>query len=596
MPSSTSEDRDELIRLVFDGTFDSVHADLRDTVSDPLFAPRSGLDATQQGRLAYDRSRLVHARTGPAQKVLDDPLRLFALSEWPSLMDTTTLPLLMSHYNLCLGTLLHHSAGRDDLDDIIEELATMRSVGMLMVTELGFGNNAAAMRTRAVYDPLADEFVLSTPDPQAQKFMPYTGIQDIPKIAVVMARLVVQDTDRGIFPFIVRICDAEGLLPGVRATALPDKPGLALDNGVTWFDGVRLPRRNLLGGAMGRLMPDGTFESTIPSRRRRFLTSLERVQPGRLCLASALVAAGRASLYIALRYARQRKTFAPGESDVPVIAYRSQQTALFRALADVYAMTFLVNSTKRAFVRTGVSDDTNHLISLTKVVSSWSMTDVLTTCRERTGAQGMFSANRIADYIAMAQGVVTAEGDNLPLLAKAGNELLAHPPATDTGTPEPQGRSLTDPSFHRELTRFRQSRLTDTTAYAMRREIRGGSSLFDAWNHHINAALTLAESRGRELALEELHTAATQATTPRTREALGLLAALYGLGLTERDAAWHLAHGTLTPHQVTRIPTLLEALSTRVLPYADLLVDGFGLTDELLRAPALRPGLTDFHA
>ncbi|MEV5646069.1 acyl-CoA dehydrogenase [Streptomyces flaveolus] len=588
------KERDDLIDLVFDGDFDSVHRPIRDAVADPLFDRRDGLTMTEQGRLAYERIRLIHQHVGSAEKVISDARRLFAVSEWPALMCTTALPLLTVHYNLCLATILHHGHGRDDLQDYIEELSLMNTVGMFMVTELGWGNNAAALQTRAEYDRATDEFVINTPHHQAQKFMPFTGIPDIPKLAVVMARLITDGTDHGVFPFLVRISDDRGMRPGIWASPLPDKPGLALDNGVTWFDHVRVPRRNLLGGTMGNVTSQGEFVSSMRGRRRRLFATLERVHAGRLCLSSALVAAGRASVYTAVQHGLRRHTFAPAQNDVPVLAYRSQQTALFRALADVYAMTLLINRTKRSYVQSPDDEHTKQLIAIAKAVTSWTVTDILTTCRERIGAQGMLAANHIAEYIAMAQGVVTAEGDNLPLLAKVGNELLAHPQPHPG--PPPHSRGLTDPHYHLTLLRHRQGVVGERTARSMRRDIRRGATLFAAWNNHINVAVKLAHDHGSMLAIQAFTEALPHARSPRVRRALRLLASIYTLGVTHRHAAWYVARGLLTPAQADRIPALIERICSLVLPDAELLTSGFALTDDFLRAPVLSPHLSAFRA
>ncbi|MFD7501463.1 acyl-CoA dehydrogenase [Streptomyces sp. NPDC059850] len=594
IPISTEKaERDELIDLVFDGAFESLHRPVREAVADPLFDRHEGLTMSEQGRLAYKRVALIHRRAGKAEEIVADPRKLFAITEWSSLMDTTTLPLLSVHYNLCLGTILDHGQDRDKLEDYVEELSSMSSVGMYMVSEVGWGNNAANLQTQAVYDAATDQFILNTPEPRAQKFMAYTGIQDVPKVAVVMARLIVRGTDCGVFPFLVRMSDEHGLKAGVRATALPEKPGLALDNGVTWFDHVRLERRAFLGGAIGSITPQGEFVSGIRSRRRRFLASLERVHAGRLCLSTALVSAGRASTYIAVKYSLRRHTFAPAQPDVPLLAYRSQQTALFRALADVYAMTFLINQVKRQLVRSS-DGDTERLIAITKAFTSWTVTDVLTVCRERIGAQGVFAANRIAEYISMAQGVVTAEGDNLPLLAKSANELLAL--AEPSAKPLPHRGSLTDSWYHWDLLRYRESVVGCDTARSMRRFIRGGGSIFDAWNHHINAALDVGQTHGASLAVKAFSEAVASARSPRTARALRLLASIYALGLTQRHAAWYMAHGVLTPSQAGRIPALIERLCALVLPDAEFLIDGFALTDEFLRAPALTSELSAYDA
>ena len=579
--------RTDLTRLVFDGTYEQVHQDIRATLLDPLFDAREGLTLPEAGRLAYERSRFLHGRLERPVEVLRDPRRLFALAEWPSLLDVSTFSLLMVHYNLCFGTVVEHGADRADLKDYFDELDGLESFGPYMATELGYGNNVAAMRTEAVYDRATGTFVLNTPDPLAQKYMSYSGFQDVPKIAVVMARLKADGKDHGVFPFLVRISDGDGLCPGVRAAPCPEKPVQGLDNGVTWFDHVRVPRRNLLLSDMGEFTEDGAFRPTGGNARKRFLRAMSRIQPGRLCVSSAAVGAGRASVYIALRYAARRLTNAPGRNDLPVLGYRSHQLALFTALAKVYAMTFLLNHAKRAFLASPgtVPAELNSLISITKALSTWEMTEVVATCRERCGAQGIFSVNRIADYGSLLQGLVTAEGDNQVLLATTAGQLAAQPeqgPAP--ALPDPAGRLITDSELHTQLLRHREHQLRRAARATMTDDSRDQTYL-EAWNATMNGALASARTQGVRIALERFRDAAADARSAEVGEALGLLASLYGLLEIQRDAGWYLARGGLTAHQVETLPAEIDALCVRLLPHVEMLIGGFRLSPELLRAP-----------
>jgi acyl-CoA oxidase len=585
----TSDDlhRADLAGLVFDGTYEQVHEDIRAALLDPVFDAREGLTLAEAGRLAYERSRFLHGRLERPVEVVRNPRRLFALAEWPSLLDVSTFSLLMVHYNLCFGTVVEHGGDRPDLKDYFDELDGLESFGPYMATELGYGNNVAAMRTEAVLDPVSGTFVLNTPDPLAQKFMSYSGFQDVPKIAVVMARLKADGKDHGVFPFLVRISDGDGLCEGVHAASCPEKPVQGLDNGVTWFDHVRVPRRNLLLGDMGEFAEDGGFRPAGGNQRKRFLRAMSRIQPGRLCVSSAAVGAGRASVWIALRYASQRLTNAPGRHDLPVIEYRSHQLALFTALAKVYAMTFLLNHVKREYLHSpdGVPAELNHLISITKALTTWEMTEVVATCRERCGAQGIFSVNRIADYGSLLQGLVTAEGDNQVLLATAAGQLLAR--RDDRAAPQPpapDGRDLLDPALHTELLRYREHSLRQA-AYESMTDDSVDRTYFDAWNANINGALAMARTQGVRVALESFRATAAQARTAEVRDALEPLVALYGLTEVQRDAGWYLARGGLTARQVEELPARIDALCARVRPVAPLLIDGFQLSPELLRAP-----------
>ncbi|MGH3962191.1 MAG: acyl-CoA dehydrogenase [Pseudonocardiaceae bacterium] len=579
--------RADLTRLVYDGTYEQVHEDIRAALLDRIFDAREGLSLPEAGRLAYQRSRYLHGQLERPMEILRNPRRLFALAEWPSLLDVSTFSLLMVHYNLCFGTVFDHGIDRPDLKDYIDELDGLSSFGPYMATELGYGNNVAALRTEAVYDPASETFVLNTPDALAQKYMSYSGFQDIPKIAVVMARLKAADKDHGVFPFLIRISDSDGLYEGVHAASCPEKPVQGLDNGVTWFDHVRIPRRNLLLGDMGEFLADGTFRPAGGNQRKQFLRAMSRIQPGRLCVSSSAVGAGRASVYIALRYAKQRLTNAPGRNDMPIIEYRSHQLALFTALAKVYAMTFLLNHAKREYIeqQDGTSAEQNNLISITKALSTWEMTEVIAVCRERCGAQGIFSVNRIADYGSLLQGLVTAEGDNQVLLATTAGQLLAQRDSEPVpGAPEPRERDAQDPTLHLELLRYREHTLRKAARAAMADES-GERTYLEAWNGTMNTALTMARGRGVRVALERFLGAAADAETVEVREALRLLASLYGLTEIQRDAGWYLARDVLTAEQVERLPATIDALCALILPHVTVLIDGFQLSPELLRAP-----------
>ncbi|MFD0490304.1 acyl-CoA dehydrogenase [Saccharopolyspora spinosporotrichia] len=79
-------------------------------------------------------------------------------------------------------------------------------------------------------------------------------------------------------------------------------------------------------------------------------------------------------------------------------------------------------------------------------------------------------------------------------------------------------------------------------------------SLASGWNDNMNAAVSMARTRGVQVALERFLDAADRARTEESRTALQLLACLYGLIEVERDSGWYLARNALTPEQVERLP------------------------------------------
>lgn len=575
----------DLSGLLFDGEYEETHRDILAVLLDPAFDPHEGLAPRESGKLTYERSRVLHRELERPLSMLRQPRRLFALAEWAPLLDPAIFSLLLVHHNLCLGTVLDRGAGRDDIKDYVEELDRLDSFGPYMATEFGYGNNVAALRTEAVYHAETETFVLNTPDAAAQKFMSFSGFQDIPKLAVVLARLKADGKNHGVYPFVVRISDGEKLCEGVRVAPCPEQPVQGLDHGLTWFDHVTVPRRNLLHGEMGGFSSDGGFQPGSGNLRQRFLRTMSRIQPGRLCVSSAAAGAGKASIYTAFRYAERRLTNGPGRNEVPVMEYRSHQRDLFPALAKVYAMNLLLNHAKREFLAHSgaASDELNHLIAITKALSTWEMHDVAGICRERCGAQGMFRVNRIADYGSLLQGLVTAEGDNQVLLATTAGQLLAG--ADPDRHPVPPARHVgdaDDPDFHVELLRYREQLLCRAARAAM---AESEGTYFDAWNSVMNTALDMARIRGVRIALEQFCAAVPAPADEQDRTALRLLASLYGLVKIQQDAGWYLAKGLLTAAQVEGMPATVDRYCELLRPHARRLTDAFRLSPELLRAP-----------
>ncbi len=573
-----------LREILFAGTFETTHRDLRDILLDPIFDPQPGLTQAEAGRLSYARSRVVHSRIEPPKQILQNPLRLFALAEWPSLGDVSAFSIIMVHYNLTLGTMLDHGCGRDDIADEVDALDRMDAFGPYMATELGYGNNVAALGTEAVYDAARQVFILRTPDTLSQKYMSYSGFPEIPKVAVVLARLKSAGTDWGVFPFLVRLNDENGLRAGIRAAPCPEKPVQGLDNGLTFFDGLELPKSSLLSGDIGELADDGTFTPRIGNSRRRFLRAMSRIVPGRLCVASAAVGAGRASVFIAARYALNRLTNAPGSKEVPILAYRTHHVQLLGALAKAWAMTMLVNRCKRALLEAGgeASPGLNTLVSVTKSLATWEMTDVVATCRERCGAQGIFSANRINDYVSLLQGLVTAEGDNLVLISTAAAQIVAGTP--DNSDPHPPAQiDLDCPERLLDLLQFRVSRMRLDLRRS--RENAPHEDYFSAWNDISNSAVAMARTFGASEALAELNHAAKSSDVDKARDLLTALARLYGLREIQQDAGWYIAQGALTPKQFTALEDRINTQCSALMPGLGALTDAFGLTHEHLRAP-----------
>lgn len=561
--------------------------ELKALLTHPLFRRREGLTASEAGRLAYVRAGFV-ARSVKLQasELASDPRRLYVLHEWLGLADGVACTVLGIHYCLALGSIVALGDGREELGPLVAELERVDAFGVFLATEIGFGNNVAALETEATYDAESREFVLRSPTPRSAKFMPNTACA-VPKLAVVMARLVSRGTDHGVFPFLVRIRGSDGApRPGVLVTPLTEKPGYALDNAVTRFDGVRVPKAHLLAGTDSVLHDDGRFESRTASRHRRFLRAMDRVQTGRVCFTSTVVSSLRAATWIALRYAAQRATFAPARRSVPIISYRNVQRDLFGALASAYALTFAVRHMQRCFrLRTPeTEDETFRLVATLKAVATSEVVDALARLRERCGAAGMFSANRVQEYWNQAQGVITAEGDNQLMLLKVGAQLAAVPSLPPVARRTWDHPAPLDPRLALELFSLREHRLIEELKASLSAR-RSAADAFSAWNDSVNLALTTAEAHGQRLVAECFVAAMDEAREEENHRSLATLGALWSLERIERQAGWFLSEGCLTTRTVKELLRTRDRLCAELAPLAESLGEAFGLDNSLLHAP-----------
>ena len=253
---------------------------LQTLLSQPIFQRQDGLTSQERCQQTYEALKLI-IRSYPLsrQDIEECGDRLLRLHEWVGVVNGTLLTLLTIHYNLCLGCILQNKSEDQDLDDIIDSLLSCGAIGVFLATELGYGNNVMQLKTEAHYIEEQGVFNIVTLAPEAKKFMPNTGLDGVPKIACVLARLIVKGKNQGIFPFIVPIRGDDGaLLPGINVTPLGEKPGYDLDNAITWFDNVQIPLRFALLGKNSRIDGNGDFYCSEPNLGRRFLTAIDRVQ------------------------------------------------------------------------------------------------------------------------------------------------------------------------------------------------------------------------------------------------------------------------------------------------------------------------------
>ncbi|MFE2376448.1 acyl-CoA dehydrogenase [Streptomyces sp. NPDC059398] len=582
----------ELTRLLFDGEDRArVHGPWRDLIATEGFRHRPGLSPAERVQLSYSRLRLVNDAAGDAADLAFDVRRLCALHEWTGVVDGGLCTLASIHYNLFLGSLLDQSAGSAGRD--VSAFTSMRRIGTFLCTELDHGNDAPALGTTAELDRETGGFVLHTPTPGAQKFMPNTSLAGGPKSAVVAARLLVDGADQGCFLFLAPLSDEGGRVPGVHVRELPDRTGTPVDHCLTSFDQVRLPREALLEAEHGRLGRDGTLHSSLGSARKRFLYSIGRVTSGKLCMSAGTLGMSRAALTIAVRHAHTRHISGPrlGER-VPLVAHRSHHGRLLEATATAYAMTFFHREVVSRWI--GHTDEnraeTERLVAVAKGWISWQARAIAIEARERCGAQGLFPVNGISDLPLNIEGGITAEGDNLVIWVKAGAEMIFGHEVGRGHLPDVpvEERSLNDLSFLRALLVEAES-VEQSRARTALRQGPSGDPL-GRWNAASTPALEMVSVHACRRAADAFIDAAGRAADPVARNLLEDLCRLFLLRQLSGRTGDLLADGHLTADHVRAFPGVTTDVIAALAPHMLTLVDAFDLPDEFLAAVPIASG------
>lgn len=563
--------------------------------TEPFRRPAGGTPE-ERLELAYDRLRILNLSLDSGARLASDPRALAALHAWLGPVDPALTTVAGIHYNLFLGSLLDHEcAGRRDLSDYL----TMRRIGTFLCTEVAHGNNAAAMETTATYDRERDGFVLHTPNPGAQKFMPNTSPAGGAKSGLVAARLVADGADHGVRLFLVQLTDETRALPGIRVRRLPARMGSPVDHCLTSFDQLFVERDALLGAAEEGGVP-GEFRTGPGDRRRRFLTSIGRVTPGRISMSACAAGSARATLAVAVRYGGHRMiSGSRGAPPVPVNAHRTHHGPLASAMATVFAMSLLYRRAQERWEACTDEDgrtEAGRLVDVAKAWITWRAREVIVESRERCGAQALLENNGMTELVTGVEGAITAEGDNIALYAKAAADMLfaAEPGRDDVPGPAPRPGDLADPRFLGGLLASVQD---IWFARARARALRApDADTLGRWNAASGPALRGVEAWAYRQAAEAYADARAELPPGDARDRLAELERLFAVEWVSRNSGDLLAAGFLSGDQVEALPEAVEELVAAVAAHAPELADSFALPERLLADwPIAGPGYADAY-
>lgn len=333
--------------------------------------------------------------------------------------DTAAWTIITIHWNLCMGTIARFAHGRPDLHKILDDLQAFRVCGEFMLTEISHGLDAKSIETVAALRT-DGSFDLHTPRLGAAKAMPPTTLcPELPRIGVVFARLLIDENDHGIRPFLVPLSHADAMCQGVSSKALPQRPGAKhLDHAITSFDHVHVPANMILG----------TLDKP-KDLRQHFFRQIGRVAVGTLALsqlwAPTLMLAG----HIVHEYSKHRKVKGPTlVGSVPIISFRTQVQPIILSLCVAAVLENFGKWSTSVFVDLEKDDlRVQHgIATVFKTTATDLATPILDELIQRCGWQGLMPHNQIMELLLALRGNSIAEGDILVLCIRTLLYLLFH--------------------------------------------------------------------------------------------------------------------------------------------------------------------------
>jgi acyl-CoA oxidase len=483
---------------------------------------------------------------------------------------------------LRLGTESHHRM-------YLPPAGTTELLGCFAMTEKGHGSNVKDLETTATYDHATQTITVHTPRYEAGK--EYIGNTLHGSMAVVFAQLIVEGQSHGIHAVVVPYRDADGHpLPGVEIEDCGYKLGLnGVDNGRLWFDQVKVPKANLLN-RYGDIDANGHYTSPIENDNKRFFTMLGALVGGRICVGLGALSAAEAALGIAVRYALQRRQFAPtdGEPETLLMDYPTHQHRLLPLVVKNYAYRFALQHLAERY-DVAQPDDMRQIETQAaglKAMATWLATETIQECREACGGMGYLSENRFADLKADSDIFTTFEGDNTVLLQLVAKGLLTEfrqsfhddgfrAVVRYLGSKVSQTMAVYNPyftgntdlehllsaEFHAEALQYREQKVLLSLSDRMRDYLKRRLSPYDAFLKCQMHMVVLAKAYVEHLVYREFSDALTQIPIGPERDLLESVRTYYALHCISEDKGWYLEAEYMSGEKSKAIRSLLNKLT-----------------------------------
>jgi acyl-CoA oxidase len=646
MASTTTQISPDLSRRLLDtldGRWHQVRNRCREQLSSEVFRPHytpntviARTRAMEQLKIiaaagaADDGFRKEHGGTGDVGAAVTT-IEMLAMSDLSLMVKAGVQWGLFGGAIENLGTERHHRA-------YVQKIIDLDLLGCFAMTETGHGSDVQSLETTATYDRETDEFVIHSPTKTSRKDY-IGGAAETARMAAVFAQLITagpgeEPMCHGVHCLVVPIRDDDGNdLPGITTSDCDYKGGLpGVDNGRIMFDHVRIPRDNLLN-KYGDVADDGTYSSPIDNPNRRFFTMLGTLVRGRVTVGGSAAAAARVALDIATRYALQRRQFKDPDDDHEVVLmdYLVHQRRLLPLIAKSYALQFAQNElvAKLHEVQTTEIPDPEEqrelesLAAGLKAANTWHASRAIQEAREACGGAGYLAENRLIALRGDTDVFTTFEGDNHVLVQLVAKELLtayaddirSMSPVEwvrfaastvgdrvvkrtlaqalwqriiDTRQDNEEEGSLFNRGTQMKMFEDREEYLLSTVARRLQNRLKEKAA-FEAFNEVQDHVLHAAAAHIDRIIFEAFITGIESCDSREAQRVLNMVCDLYALSVFEEDKAWFTEHTYLSTERAKAVTRGINERCRTLRPYAEALVDGFGIPEQLRDVPMLHP-------
>ncbi|TME45969.1 MAG: acyl-CoA oxidase, partial [Chloroflexi bacterium] len=135
---------------------------------------------------------------------------------------------------------------------------------------------------------------------------------------------------------------------------------------------------------------------------------------------------------------------------------------------------------------------------------------------------------------------------------------------------------------HAYLLAWREKHVLEAAARRLKKLMANGGDAFSAFNAVQDHLLLAARAHVERVVLEQFTAALDRCDDPEVKELLEKVYDLHVMALLERERAWFMEHGQLSAARAKAVITTVNRLCRELRPHARLLVDAFGIPEEVL--------------